>query len=137
MMERSNRQIDVEVAKKVFGKNVVFVKALSGYEFDAEADDWSKPVIRNYPCVEEHGVFASVDCGAGVRFNLVPFYSFELDAAMEVICHMVQEGWQFKLRKTDDDRYVARFASEDVVAEAAGDVIPVAICLAALKGVGG
>lgn len=120
-----NRQLDVRVAEKIFGQKVVLVKALEGYKWDSKT-----PVISEYPVIEEHGVIASQNL-RDVVLNLVPFYSFELDAAMEIVYYMVEKGWVFSLKKLGEDRYLATFNT----ATAGGDTIPLAICLAALKAV--
>ncbi len=122
----STRQLDIEVAEKVFGKRVVFIKALQGYKWDDET-----PIISEYPAMEEHGTTAYEDLG-NVVINLVPCYSTEFEAATEVVRHMVENGWKFVLKKHGEGRYVASFEW----ASAGGDTIPLAICRAALMAIG-
>lgn len=87
----SCRERDVWVAEAVLGYRVVWVRALEGYRVQGySARGEFEPVVAEVPCLEEHGVVASLASLPEAEYvlNVVPCYTAEIEAAWEVVEHL-------------------------------------------------
>ncbi len=118
-----NRELDKEIAEKIFGHEVVLTKTKRHEYYTIGKPDW----------YDEYGEMKLV--------NPLPNYSSDISNAWEVVEKFRDQGLQFELRVSPGTLWivwVARlsmipFQEDELLAEAKGESAPLAICLAALK----
>lgn len=126
-----SRELDVLVAEKVFGAEVLHLNQPHGGRVDYVSSDNN---TLNEPIMSDHGV-------EGWRLK---HYSTDISAAWEVVLHLASDGW---LVETMTSEYGGTDVELTCISGARGrfysdcmdgalDTAPHAICIAALKAYG-
>jgi hypothetical protein len=148
----SDRELDAQVAEKIMGFQVVGVNTCTYIEGGWDvATTWSpeSPWATQEPVrvIDAHevacefcktapnGVYGKFQGYSDKCLRVVPFYSTNFSAAMEVVEKMREQGWSFACTLYEGKPPYASFCKRTVASSrnAEAESLPRAICEAALK----
>ena len=150
----AGRELDALVAEKVFGNKTRKVRYLDSYSYEEghmldpkyQKTNFSEALAEVMD--EDEVLYGHFGCeGTGVRLNLVPHYSTEIEDAWKVVMQMAENPnpklRTLTLRAYSYSRTYSSFNMEDWEGAAneteegnGAHATPLAICLAALKALG-